>query len=965
MKGTTTHTVNDDGTVKFNWGVNNTINGFYVSAENFAKKIAELKNAYAEGGTVQNPISFIMTDEMVKGSVNDSIVRWKGDPAVTFDGSKRPSSKVYFVYMTENTYTPVSVTLKYTDGTTAEKKLYIRGAAASSWYKDAEGFVGTTGALSWTPKCLYPEDSNQIRNYEYTYEIDGETKMVQNTALNDMLQVSYIEVDQNKVIDTITLGDSGNRATFFGVTEGALTNAELDAGARVGIKDGMTTSDFIYAAACVEELVRRGADRNDYPDYEYAAAGDDPAYIYTDLTPYFNADTIANDGDTVGASWLGGLSTNGGHFQGMAGNNLTHVNGIVTVDEEEAELDTAARTSKWVKTGKTLNAYLPVEGFTGGVNDAVLLGGNVTEPTTIKLSSRPIDKLYFAVNRNGGASSVYPVVTYTDGTTETLEWTIRTSPSLIYTSYETRESFKNNNITIGHINFSNYYCDVQDNTVTVKKGSDNGWHDPYAYTIYTLDLKADKAAESISFERSDHQFLLAGITEVPVSMNKLESFVNEVKAYDYAADENAQSIELAKTYTDELVRRHVLKSTDDTVVYIDNLVNQIKLMDNYVDLSDYLDTDIMVTPGEAKPNNYSGRDTELYNGSLIPADGKIKMVKGNSAEAAEDEYIGTEFKLSGAYNTVGNDAVSVNKEGSGVTVELNNMLYKNIRFVLDTNEYKGSNFGTNIGVRVNYGDGTSDDLNTILYYSCAYYTPRNISHVGGFGRVIYSEENGVFEALNTNISGNDPNHMFPSAILDADNNEAKLTKEVKSITFLPNASYNYNIIAINAQPYSVDELLELYDNAWTAEINADTVDMIEMGAKAGIELYNQRKLSIMVQDDYNSCLDILKKCDEFRKMQIPMFEIVPSLEVSDTTVTCNALITNTTDTDEGYMLVVAVYGEGNKLLSVGVTDDKTAVSKTINAKDSVFCANAEGAVKYKAFVWESKESMKPVAVIEK
>ena len=80
--------------------------------------------------------------------------------------------------------------------------------------------------------------------------------------------------------------------------------------------------------------------------------------------------------------------------------------------------------------------------------------------------------------------------------------------------------------------------------------------------------------------------------------------------------------------------------------------------------------------------------------------------------------------------------------------------------------------------------------------------------------------------------------------------------------------------------------------------------------------------------------------------------------------TANVEMMNTTANDDNYVLIIAAYGENNKLLSAVVSDDKVLSKNTISSKDSIGMQAIDGTVKYKAFVWKNLNTIEPMAFAE-
>ena len=91
-----------------------------------------------------------------------------------------------------------------------------------------------------------------------------------------------------------------------------------------------------------------------------------------------------------------------------------------------------------------------------------------------------------------------------------------------------------------------------------------------------------------------------------------------------------------------------------------------------------------------------------------------------------------------------------------------------------------------------------------------------------------------------------------------------------------------------------------------------------------------------------------------------VLKFVPSIEISNGKMTATFVMTNTKDYEQKYVLIAAVYGENNKLLAINCSEEGTLTFPTVDVK-TISVDIPEGAVEYKAFVWDGMDTMIPLS----
>ncbi len=936
----------------------------------------------------------------------------EADPARTIQASQRPSDALYFLFRGVASSATSTITLNYTDGTSENVTLKFQRATDSKVDADA-GADNRVEAKLWMGYGSVKADSTN-------------TVVSGGTTDNSML-IKKLNLAPNKVLKDFTIGAAQNASfAIYGITEGALSEKAL----LEGVAKLSTDADVIFAKACADELVLRGSNASKYQNvydlYEklqYRLEGDNPEFIYADLTSKFDADMFAYIGDDAGENWVGGLTENG-RFAALNSANIPHTNGIVTNNNDvndysnceiiydadgktilnfksaDGTLKAADSKPTPAKVSRKVNFQLSVDGFDGDVNDAI----DLRTETTVELSGRPLSEIWFAFGVSNPGYIVYNLsAEYADGTTGT----IKVSPSNItnvmyYDGGSHVEKWLNNDY-ITYLKGGASWAVVKNAETGVVEAPASFSTDGIGLTIIGEKI-ANKGIKKLTFP-AQAQVLLAAITEIPVATETLEAYVNEVAAMPYVANlADTDKVMLAKEYADELVKRHILKTTDSTYAAIQNLLPQAEANSfKHIDISEYLDADVIVPVGEDVPEDYEGRfDSYIndkgeekgvgYNGLInaagIPVSGIVKMNEPSKKTVENHSYLeygklltDATFKLSGGYKDFGRDAVVVsNTDNDGVTIKFSDAekgKYKDFYFLFESPRGEQTTpFSTK--VKINYTDGTSTEARTNIHYNTSYYAPDLFANYGIGSKRVDIEDN------KTKIGSSDGSYLKASGInyetrtQDAETGEYSFTypeidfKDVESITFSSISNATYSILAVTAVPYTTEELNDLWSTALgefyseTGIVVGTNDEAIEEGAYAAIELYEERKATVLVDEtSYAIAKEMITAVYNARQLDDKEFEAVVDVIVENGKVKASAAVTNGVNVDKWAVLVVAVYGENNKLLNLNVSESQKFSYGDINKPMEVSCDDVEGAVSYNAFVWESLDSLRAIAIGER
>ena len=112
---------------------------------------------------------------------------------------------------------------------------------------------------------------------------------------------------------------------------------------------------------------------------------------------------------------------------------------------------------------------------------------------------------------------------------------------------------------------------------------------------------------------------------------------------------------------------------------------------------------------------------------------------------------------------------------------------------------------------------------------------------------------------------------------------------------------------------------------------------------------------------YEEALLIIKEVEKARQLCDVGFKTELSISAAGGKVKATAVVTNGTIEGKDVVLVVAVYGENNKLLELNATPVKTFAEGTVKEEIDITCDDHDDAVSYAAFAWQSLDSLRPIS----
>lgn len=664
----------------------------------------------------------------------------------------------------------------------------------------------------------------------------------------------------------------------------------------------------------------------------------DSSYNTLDLSSLLNMDVLAPEGSVVEKSFAQGYGATIPQMwkdRGYANGVIKAQNGVpFAVDEA---------------------------GFAAGVKDSIILETTAQESITVQASGEKAAKLYIAWDVQGSYAGATIKVNYADGTSETNSFNIGGRSWQANGSYPNYAGVVMDNVWSWH--FATTENSDGKYVVEREDGKSAG------LGMFAINLDATKTPVSYEFSGQGYPSIIYAITESTMSNADMQAVIEQARTLDYVSTaDDAELVRKAYSYASELVKRNVALESD--FADIANLVKQAAAQENaYLDITDKLDSDIIVSINDGentRPSNYSGKDNFL----IQPIADTI-VLKAPSDKSFADYETGAAFKVTGNKGN-GNDSVKISSEeagGMGVTFDLNGKMLKHISFLIDSANEEGINgeTGSTAEAIVNYTDGTSEKISTVLSKTNTWYTGQYRANTG----VSYAHYDSETKTYKNGFAGEYPHSTGATLValgfdLGGYKQADKLTlesyssyKTVKSITLLPHATANYYVLAATTQAYSNDVLVEAMktiDNVTeVSDVTKDNAQDVINAVNAMEELYKRAYLS---KEEYEGCIPLKDAAEAIQGKTILKF--TPSVDVSGDNAVANLEYTNTTDTAQNYVLIIAAYDSNNKLVGVNSKNGTAKVNTTDS--DSVSIAKPSNAASYKAFVWDGIKTMKPLAV---
>lgn len=916
--------------------------------------------------------------------VNDSVSVLNSQEK-SFKTSERPVSKIAVMrFVPENSGAPeVTWTVNYKDGTsekTAKRYSWcgspsLDGETIVGWYGYKVDENGNNTNIDWirSNKYLIPDDENKL-----VYNTSNPGSMIP-------LVIQYISVDETKTVESISVKSAGNdkgNIYLLAITEIPMATADLQSKiSEVGelsvdeVTRANADSVFLANRYADEMVLRQLATENEFTHLRELKAQalwymnyKEPVGYKVDISDKMNVDLIGMEGDTV---------TDPEAFGSLLANNQLYYHDYRGATEGfvyDSETDTGVysvyeRTpggQYWTNAYETASdktAPIYMEGLKTNVPDAFRMTPDLNG-AVIALNQRPSKELKIAMaSESSTVASV--TVNYSDGTTSSVIMDVNHTSSLASPTVTDNEarcgwfSFAGNpnNPTTdrGYHLILNENNTLEKSNVT-KDGRKTERSAEYGIIgLYTVPVDSSKIPVSVKLNLVEGGAMNAicvwGITEIPVSSEEIEAYLNayEAKTIKFVnTEEESEEAKKMMWYANELeARNYKYASKYETVV---KRYNQAIAQDEkYVDLSDKADADLFVSIGD-KAVGTPVRETFLYDGSKIAETGIIKMLAPLDADF-ESPLTGTTFKLSGDFNKSGNDSVYMAKASSeDISFKLSEIQLERVAFIVGADI--ASEASDYITAYLTYEDGTKEETQVTVYGPNTTVGIQKNAFLQISSVVNYDIE------TNTYVSGGADNLAAMKVVPACVN--ATPTKKVASLSFKSAKDFSYSIIAVTEVPYTNEELYatcgKLMKSYYpVSKITKDNAaDVLELCA-LGNEAYARNCLSAtefeLVTSCYNAAIKSLDSKISFET----------SITTNDEYATATVTMTNTTAASQTYQIIIAAYEpQTNRLLGINFGVQKTLETEQENITDSVTLPLVSGAV-YKAFVWSGFGDMIPLA----
>lgn len=908
-------------------------------------------------------IPFLMTANALKGGICDAAAiktTALTNQALTIPLSGKKSDYLYLLVNSHSGYT-VTAEIAYQDGTAESQNIVVPAGQASNENRYSSNYAGhTSGVRMWVKQ-------NEYGTYYATNINNGK-------ADGYAPEVTMIKVDvrADKKLQSITFKPiSSTDASWkgnlmlYGITEVPMSNVDMLTAIEENTITEVTAENAQEVAvldAYATELVERHAVKEDevsairalMAEAEFYLNIEDPAAHTWDISSYYNVDTLADLGDTLGDTWY---TTDGADCTNVPAinikNELTHGVGYVA-EKKVVEDSTVTAGYSWQETGRTIPFAINEESLKGGVTDAIFINSSaVNDRVTINAEAagakrRAKDIVMLAYSQGTYGYVYFDVeVVYTDGSKEVTNIRTRTARAA--------ENMKDYSATAGLWElWDGNYAIKNDNGVAVKQDG------RYPYIgLLKFNVDPTKVIKEISFVCNDdrnggevNKLIIYGLTSMTMSNDELKAEIaaaqTTLDADGYTTYKNTELAKAAGSYVYELEARSAAKQSEYTEIlaYCTQAAAQEPI---YAELA--YDADVIATPGDTASLDITADVVDVCD--YIDVNGFVTLKAPGNADYASDPEIGRKFKLSGL-NAGVDDSVSL--QNKSYTLNIGGKILNKIAASVYYSDGLTSAAGSKSCYAViNYSDGTTEELQATVPSTCSYYAGQNYAHISDYA-MKWDSDNGKW--ISSGYSEGVHSVNLTSSVF-----EPSQLKAIDSITFKEQNDF-VAILAVTEVPYTNDEYMDILyamedsmDNDTVTEANAQTV---YNGTTAAIEMINRGNLLLAEENErYQSLKSTAEKILYGEKGEV-VFE-KPVITVSDTTVTATAAMKNTTDTDENYILIIAAYNEDNSLVEIKSTTAKTLLKNTESTSDAVSMTIPTNASYYKAFVWKSMESIIPLA----
>ncbi len=956
---------------------------YILSAEDPAERFVPLDydvDMFVKEGDRLNESFYFTGRNVDESNLVDSQNIWKINKAQVIDGEKVVSDETVSFKMNTNAFRGDG---EFTDGSgkdgilveNGEKTVQLSGKAAKELYVNIYSAAGKTSNVTINYKdgtsvplsfALYGCDGDTIQNITASEYYAGSTSnRWPNRYTNEngiatywsAVTMSYVmyslPVDSEKQIDSITFQALPNEYYIvFALTEIPVSNAEMkDYINNLNIQT-VTAENFervLTANAYADELVERHSARESEfetlralrEDAEFYSQMENPTEYTWDITSYFNVDTIAVAGDALDDTFV-----ELGDQNNLCGNIVASQlqNGVKIVDEMRVVENAGDEQNPYVfeNTGVQIPFAMSTDSLNGKILDAIEIdqGDVLAIDALAAQAAERVDTMYMLIYPNS-YGTIAMRVNYADGTWEDKNIDVRKS--------RIASEVANYPAYAGYW-YIGGYLKIQNNNGVAEQIPG----EPHL-NYYKIDIDPSKKIDSIrmSYTASwgSTQMYLYAITTMPMSNEELFSGIEQARdlvALDdyglagYVTEENVKIAENAAQYVYELEERKAAMSKDyaDIFEIAEQATAQLPQM---IDISDKFDSDIIVTAGDTQK---ATKDTGIYESSKIPETGVVELSPAGDGQYDNGEA-GRTFMISGTRSGE-NDSAALNRVGT--TFEIGDKILKKIAFAID------SEVVSTIKVTVNYTDNTSETLLAPVY-DRDFWSTSQINPYFAVSQAQWNTETGAYEATTTN------NFIVSSVI------EPTQMKKISSVTVSKEIDSDVYMLAMTVVPYTNDELIGMWDAMEIElaesheQITEDNAQAVYQGAVAALEM-NDRHYPL-TQGDIERIVSLKSSAEDIIFGRMIVFD-TPEITIEGDIVSASVTMKNSTQEDQEYVIVIAAYDENGSLLKLVKGADSVLSANTQSEKSETVSMPVDpNAVTYKVLVWDSLNTIMPLAYAEK
>lgn len=935
---------------------NNTV--FVVEESVIAKNSDDTYSSSKTG----KKISFLIDKEAIKGSVKDSVyvktTSLNGtDIEIPLSGNRADE-----IYLLVNAARTINLTAEviYKDGSKEVKEIVAPAGQSGNAVRYESNYAGHTSG----PRMRILENTDGT----FYASNNGDRYKPEVTMLK-------FDVSEEKKLDKIVLNPIAKATTswqetliVYGITEAPMSNEDMIAAIEANTITEATSqnvAEIVKLDGFASELVERHALREEEvkdiralkEEAEFYLSMEDPLAYTWNIKNYFNVDTLAYEGDTLGETWLALDSPDYTNVPAInVKNNL--VSGIGYVAEQKVVEDSAASDGySWQETGVTIPFGIDENSLNGSVSDAIFLDSSASndrvtinaDEAAAKRRAKEIVLLAYSQGTYGYVN-FNAEVKYTDGTKEVSKISARKGRSAA--------TMKDYSCAAGVWQlWSGNFAIKNDNGVAAKQ---TGRY-PHI-SLFKFPVDSTKVIDEISFVCNDdrnndetNKLLIYGITSMTMSNEELKSEIasatEKLELDGYTTYENTDMAKKAESYVDELEVRHVEKSE----VYPEALAYGSQARAQEPVFAELLyDADILAMPGDTASLDITDDVPDVAE--LIDDNNVVTLKAPSNEDYGEDPEIGRQFKLNGI-NAGVNDSVSL--QGKDYTLDIGgkilNQISASIYYSDGLNEAAGSK---NVFATINYSDGTSEEVQAAVGSACSWHTGQNFAHVSDY-EMRWDEENGKW------LSGGYAEGVSTIKIASSVFEPSEM-KEIDSITFQKQDDFVV-ILAVTEVPYTNDEYMDIIftmeDALMEEEISESNAKTVYDGSVAALDMIARGNL--LLAEEKERYQELFDEADVILN-PVPA-EVVfenPVITVEGANVTATVEMKNTTANDKNYILIIAAYDSNDSLIGIKSTGAKTLLKETESASDTVSMPIPSNTSYYKAFVWENMKNITPLSYSE-